>query len=68
LTVCGAFVVGFAANAFMNYKDVQISSKYKSALIRDWGKEKTVTVTESLSGMGTFHKKPEGLGTSEWSK
>lgn len=52
----------------MNNKDVQISSKYKHAIIRDWGEKKTVTVTESLSGLGDYHKKPEGLGTSEWSK
>ena len=61
-------MVGFAANTFLNNKDVQISSKYKHAIIRDWGEKKTVTVTESLSGLGDYHKKPEGLGTSEWSK
>ena len=68
LTFCGAVVVGFTFNAFSNYKDVQISSKYKKALIRDWGEEKTTTVTEALSGLGSFHKNPKGLGTSEWTK
>jgi len=68
LAFCGAFVVGMTVNAFRNYKDVQISDHYKSSLIRDWGHEKTTTVTEALSGAGHYHTNPEGLGTAGWKK
>lgn len=68
LSFCGAFVVGMSINAFKNYKDVQISEKYKHATLRNWGTEKTTSVTQALSGLGSYHRKPEGLGTDGWSK
>jgi len=68
LTFCGAFVVGMTINAFKNYKDVQISGQYKHATVRNWGTEKTTSVTEALAGGGSYHQNPAGLGTEAWKK
>jgi len=39
---------GFSVNAMANYKDVRVNPEHKHQVIRDWGLQRTKTITEAV--------------------